>query len=83
MLHIHVFLVTPLGARHMAQLGTDQHESKVTIRETTCNTGAATELPIEPLNDIVGADASPVFAGEIAAGESLLNTCLLYTSRCV
>ena len=58
------------------------YKRQVTIRETTCNTGAATELPIEPLNDIVGADASPVFAGEIAAGESLLNT-ILYLFGCL
>ena len=61
---------------HMAQLGTDQHESKVTVRETTCRAGAAADLPVQPLNDIVGADASSVFAGEIAAGESLLNAIL-------
>ena len=30
-------------------------------------------LPVQPLNDIVGADTGPVFAGEIAVGQSLLN----------
>ena len=52
-LHIHVRLVAPLGAGHMAQAGTDQHEGGVTIRETTHHTGAAADLPVEPLNDIV------------------------------
>ena len=33
MLHIHVLLVTPLGAGHMAQPGTDQHEGGVAVRE--------------------------------------------------
>ena len=28
-LHVHVFLVAPLGARHMAEPGTDQHQSRV------------------------------------------------------
>ena len=60
----------------MAQAGTDQHEGGVTIRETTHHTGAAADLPVEPLNDIVGADASPVFAGKIAVGKSLLNAIL-------
>lgn len=53
MLHVHVLFVAPLGAGHMAQAGTDQHEGGVTIRETTHHTGAAADLPVEPLNDIV------------------------------
>ncbi len=36
--------------------------------------GAAADLPVEPFNDIVGADTSPVFAGKVAIGQSLLNT---------
>ena len=67
-IHIHVLLVAPLGTGHMAQPGTDQHESGVSVRKTTHHTSAATDLPVESLNDIVGADTSP---------------CLLYTSRCV
>ena len=71
-LHIHVLFVAPLGAGHMAQPGTDQHQSRVTVRETTHHTGAAADLPVQPLNDIVGTDARPVFAGKIAVGKSLL-----------
>jgi len=33
-LHIHVLLVASLGADHMAQPDTDQHEGRVTVRET-------------------------------------------------
>ena len=33
-LHVHVLLVVPLGASHTAQPGTDQHEGRVTSRET-------------------------------------------------
>ncbi len=57
----------------MAQPGTDQHESGVAIRETAHHTGTATDLPVQPLNDIVGADVSPVFTGKIAVGKDLLN----------
>ena len=32
-LHVHVFLVAPLGARHMAEPGADQHQSGVAIEE--------------------------------------------------
>ena len=47
----------------VAPLGTSHH-----------HTGAAADLPVQPLNHIVGADASPVFAGEIAVSQRLLNT---------
>jgi len=45
-LHIHVLLVAPPGAGHMAQPGTDQHQSRVAVRETAYHTGAAANLPV-------------------------------------
>ena len=30
-LHVHVFLVAPLGTGYMAQPGTDQHEGRVAV----------------------------------------------------
>lgn len=33
-LHVHVFLVAPLGSDHVAQSGTDQHEGRVAVRES-------------------------------------------------
>ena len=63
MLHIHVLLVAPLGASYMSEPGTDQHQSRIAIREAAHYSGAAADLPVEPFNDIVGADTSPVFAG--------------------
>lgn len=68
-LHVHVLFVAPLGASHMAQPGTDQHESGIAVRETPNHTGTATDLPVQPLNDIVGADASPVLAGKVTIGK--------------
>ena len=62
-IHVHVFLVTPLGAGHMTKSGTDQHKGRVAVWETAHHTGAAADLPVEPLNDVIGTDASPVFAG--------------------
>lgn len=52
MLHDHALLVAPLGAGHMAQPGTDQHESKVTARDTSHHTSTAADLPVPPFNDI-------------------------------
>ena len=76
MLHVHVLLVAPLGTGHMAQPGTDQHESGVAVREAANHTGAAADLPVQPFNDIVGTDTSPVLAGEIAVGQRFLNAIL-------
>ena len=64
-LHIPILLVAPLGTGSMAQPGTDQHESGIAVWETTCHTGAAADLPVQPFHDVVGADTRPVFAGEI------------------
>lgn len=69
MLHIHVLLVAPLGAGNVAEPGADQHEGRVAIRETAHHPGAAANLPVEPFNDIVGTDTSPVFAGKIAVSQ--------------
>ena len=58
----------------MTQPGADQHEGRVTIREAAHHSGAAADFPVEAFNDIIGTDASPVFAGKIAVGKRLLNT---------
>ena len=69
MLHVHVLLVAPLGAGHMAQSGTDQHEGGVAVREAPHHASAAADFPVQSLNYIIGPDASPVLAGEIAVPE--------------
>ena len=51
-------------------------KSRVTIREAAHHTGAATDFPVQSLNYIIGPDASPVLAGEIAVSQRLLNAIL-------
>ena len=65
-LHVHVFLVAPLGARHMAEPGADQHQGGVAVRECPHHAGSAADLTVQPLDHVVGTDAGPVFAGKIA-----------------
>ena len=50
MLHIHVLLVAPLGASHVAQPGADQHKGRVAVRESTHYPSAAADLSVESLN---------------------------------
>ena len=75
-LHVHVFFVAPLGTSHVAQPGTNQYEGRVAVWETAHYLSAAANLPVQPLNDIVGTDASPVFAGKITVSKRLLNAIL-------
>ena len=75
-LHVHIFFVAPLRARHMAKPGADQHQSRVAVRERSHHAGSAADLPIQPLNHVVGTDARPMLAGKIAVGQRFLDTVL-------
>ncbi len=50
MLHVHVFLAAPLGARHMVQPRADQHQGGVAIRERPYHPRPSTDLPVQPLD---------------------------------
>ena len=67
-LHVHVFLVAPLGTCHMAQPRADQHQGGVAVRERSHHAGSAADLTVQPLDHVVGADARPMLAGKIAVG---------------
>ena len=65
-LHVHVLLVAPLGARHVAQPCADQHQGGVAIGECPHHPRPPADLTVQPLDHVVGADARPVLAGKIA-----------------
>ena len=65
MLHIHIPFVAPLCPSHVPQPGADQHQGRIPIREGPNYPCAAADLPIEPLDGVVGADAGPVFGREV------------------
>ena len=67
--HIHVLLAAPLRTGDMAQPGAGQHKGRIVVRESPYHTSAAADLPVEPFNDIVGADVHPAFIGKITAGQ--------------
>ena len=56
-LHVHVFLAAPLVARHMAQPRADQHQGGISVRERPHHARPSADLPVQPLDHIVGADA--------------------------
>ena len=63
MLHVHVFLAAPLSTGHMTEPGANQHQGRVAIGEGSDDPGSAADIPVEPLNDIVSADAYPKLEG--------------------
>ena len=77
MLHVHVFLAAPLGARHVAQPRADQHQGGVAVRERSHHAGSAADLTVQPLDHVVCTDAVPMLAGKIAVGQRLLNAILV------
>lgn len=80
MLHVHVFLVAPLGARHTPELCTDQHQSGIPIGERTDNTGPPADFSVQALNDIVRSDSGPMFKGEGSVGQSLFYAVLSFSA---
>ena len=53
----------------MAEPGTDQHEGGITVWESAHHAGTAADLSVEALHQVVGADACPVFAGEVVVSQ--------------
>ena len=79
--HVHILLVAPLGAGYMSQLGTDQHQGRVSVRERPHHTGPAADLPVQPFNHIAGADPCPMLIGEITVSQRFLDV-VLHLSGC-
>ena len=75
-LHVHVLLVAPLGARHVAKSGADQHQGGISVRERPYHPRPSADLPVQPFDHVVGADARPVLAGKITIGQRFLDAAL-------
>lgn len=68
-----VFVVASLDSGHLAQPVTDRHERGVTAWKTANHTRVAANIEVQSLNNIVGANARPVFAGKIAVGNAIIH----------
>ena len=55
----------------MAQPRADQHQGGISVRECPHHPRPPADFPVQPLDHVVGADARPVLAGEIAIGQCL------------
>lgn len=81
MLHVHVFLVAPLGSGHMTQSGTDQHQRRVAIGEAAYYSRPSAYFPVQPLNHIVRPNPRPMLAWKIAEGQCFLYAVLNLLGR--
>ena len=70
-LHVHVFLAAPLGARHVAKSGADQHQGGVAVRECPHHPRPSADLTVQPLDHIVCTDVCPMLAGKITVSQRL------------
>ena len=50
--------------------------SGISVRERPYHPRPSADLTVQPLDHVVGADARPVLAGEIAVGQRLLDAVL-------
>lgn len=73
MLHIHIFLATPLYTGNITEPCANQYENEIAIGEGSYYAGTATNLPVEAFDDVVGADASPVLIGESRVCQRFLS----------
>lgn len=74
MVHIHVTFCTPLGTSYMAESGTYEHQGTLPIWERTDCLGSPLNLSVETFNGIVGSGPTPVLAGKVHIGQSLINS---------
>lgn len=95
MFHAHILLATPLCTSDMTKPGTGKHESGIVVRESLYHSGTVTNLSAKVFDDVVGADALPVFIGKsmyasisaipsstfLAASGSLISRRAATTSR--
>lgn len=55
---------------------TDQYQSDVAVRERPLHAVPASDLPVQLLDYVIGADTDPMLAGKIAVGQRFLNAVL-------
>ena len=71
-LHVHVFLAAALGCPPRGEVGR-RPASRRSCRQEMSPPRRAADLPVQPLNHIVGTDARPMLAGEVTVGQRFLH----------
>ena len=74
--HAKIPLWAPLLSRNIPQSGTNQHLSRLSVRERTNDSRPAPNLSIHALDDIVCPDLQPVLWREIHVRQGLFNAVL-------
>ena len=77
MFHVQVPFRSPDAAGNMTEPGTNQHQGRFTVRESSNHFGPAFDFPVDPLQNIVRPDPRPVLRRKIHVGQGFCYT-LLY-----
>ena len=62
---------SPLALRDVLEPRGDEHERRLPVREGSRHAGPPSDLAVQPLDGVVGADAAPVLAGEARVRQGL------------
>ena len=73
---VFMYFFALLGARHMANPCTNQHQGRVAVWARSHYPRPAADLAVQSLDHVVGTDPGPMLAGKIAVGQSLINAVL-------
>lgn len=82
------FLLPPLGPGHISQLGADQNQCRVPVRECSNTSSHAPDFSVQSFNGIVGVDLRSVLKRNVTAGYHFLDSvfhflgCLALRTRC-
>ena len=69
--HVQVAAGAPFAVRDVLQAGAHQHEGRLSIGECADDAGTSPDLPVEPLDGVVRADAPPMLARHLAVRRRL------------
>lgn len=70
------FLLPPLGPGHISQLGADQNQCRVPVRECSNTSSHAPDFSVQSFNGIVGVDLRSVLKRNVTAGYHFLDSVL-------
>ena len=60
----------------MAKPGADRYQGGISVRERPHHAGSAADFTVQPLDHVVGTDASSMLVGKIAVDQRFLNAVL-------
>jgi len=73
-IHLQIAFGSPSSRGDVSQTGRHQHQWRVAVRKRSHDARSSANLPVEPFQRVVGADAPPVFRRHGVITQRLINT---------